>query len=99
MRLIRWMNGVSSKPFVVTNATLHPVRSIRAFVPDGRPVRERLELGRRDAALVERVDDRLAGRGWRRGRLQRLDPPGRGVEDDHVGERPARVDADDEAHR
>ena len=30
---MRWMNGVSSKPLVVTNATLEPVRSISAFVP------------------------------------------------------------------
>jgi len=33
---MRWMNGVSSKPFVVTNATFDPVRSISAFVPTGR---------------------------------------------------------------
>ena len=65
---------------------------------DRRAVRERLDLARSDSALVERVDDRLAGVA-RRGRgLQRLDVTARGVEDDHVRERPARVDSDDEPH-
>ena len=94
MRLIRWMKGVSSKPFVVTNATWQPVRSISAFVPTVVPCVNVSISAAATPPSSSALTIACPGRRRSRRRLQRVDLAGRRVEDHHVGERPARVDAD-----